>query len=270
MKKIFIVIIAAIISVAILVFLFAAEQKEEKEVEVAEMKTVKNITLITLYDNYQYNQELSTGLGFSCLVRLDNKSILFDTGADSPTLLGNSKKLCIDLKEIDAIVLSHEHWDHVGGLSGVLEKNPNVTVYLPSSFPASFKANVKNYGTKVIEVSNATKVSDAVWTTGELGTFIKEQSLIINTNKGLVIITGCAHPGIVSIVEESKKLTGKEVHLVIGGFHYPSANVVGEFRELGVQKVAPCHCSGDKIRELFKEEYKEDFIANGVGKIIKI
>lgn len=112
--------------------------------------------------------------------------------------------------------------------------------------------------------------------TGPLTGPPEEQSLIINTEKGLVIITGCAHPGIVRIIEKAKELTGKEVYLVMGGFHLSGASertiakITKSFKENGVEKVAPSHCSGDKAREIFRKEYGEDFIENGVGKTIKL
>ena len=234
------------------------------------------ITLITLYDNYQHDPNLKTGWGFSCLVKVGDKNILFDTGADSPTLLDNMKKLEIDPKDINMIVLSHIHGDHTGGLLGILKMNSNLTVYLPKSFPNDFKKEVKSYKANIVGVGDPTRISESVSTTGELGTWIKEQSLIVKTTKGLVVITGCAHPGIVEILKEVKKVTNENIYLVLGGFHLAGASdselkkIVKSFRELGVKKAAPCHCSGDRTRELFKEEYKEDFISNGVGKVIEI
>ena len=234
------------------------------------------VTLITLYDNYQHDPDLKTGWGFSCLVKAGGNNILFDTGADSPTLLDNMKKLEIDPKDINMIVLSHIHGDHTGGLLGILEMNSELTLYLPKSFPNDFKKGVESYKAKVVEVGDPMVISEGVSTTGELGTWIKEQSLIVKTTKGLVVITGCAHPGIVDILREVKNITGEDIYLVLGGFHLSGAGdselnkIVNSFRELGVKKVAPCHCSGDRTRELFKEEYKEDFISNGVGKVIEI
>jgi 7,8-dihydropterin-6-yl-methyl-4-(beta-D-ribofuranosyl)aminobenzene 5'-phosphate synthase len=238
--------------------------------------TRAEVTVITLYDNYQHDPDLKTGWGFSCLVRAGGKNILFDTGADSPTLLANMKGLEIDPKDINVIVLSHIHGDHTGGLSGILEMNSNLTVYLPKSFPKDFKKDVESYKAKVMEVGDPVKIAEGVSSTGELGTFIKEQSLIVKTSKGLVVITGCAHPGIVDILKEVKKITGEDIYLVMGGFHLLNMSeselkgVIKEFRALKVKKAAPSHCSGDKTRELFGEEYKEDFISNGVGKKIEI
>jgi 7,8-dihydropterin-6-yl-methyl-4-(beta-D-ribofuranosyl)aminobenzene 5'-phosphate synthase len=100
--------------------------------------------------------------------------------------------------------------------------------------------------------------------------------LALKTPEGLVLITGCAHPGIVSIVEKAREISGEDtVCLVVGGFHLggepPSRikSIARELRLLSVQKVAPCHCSGDGTRRLFKEEYGVDCIECGVGRVIR-
>jgi len=210
---------------------------------------------------------------------LENKptQILFDTGADSETLLFNMEKLGINPRNINIVILSHIHQDHIGGLDGFFERNGNVKVYIPSSFPNSMREKIKSHSAKYIDVLNSTKISEEVYSTGELGIWIKEQSLIINTNKGLVLITGCAHPGIVNIIKRAKEIFPEEqVYLVLGGLHLLGAddsqlkNIIKDFRKLGVKIAAPCHCSGDETRQLFKEEYQDKFIENGVGKIINI
>jgi 7,8-dihydropterin-6-yl-methyl-4-(beta-D-ribofuranosyl)aminobenzene 5'-phosphate synthase len=265
------VLVILIVFLSVLLF---SPKEVNKIGEVIEMKASEAI-LTTVYDNYMHDNELKTGWGFACWVEIGNEIILFDTGGDSETLLYNMERLGKDPKAIDKIVLSHIHGDHTGGLAGVLERNPNVTVYLPKSFPAGFKSDV-GATSKVVEVGGALKISESVSTTGELGTWIKEQSLIINTENGLVVITGCAHPGIVNILKEVKRLTDEDIYLVVGGFHLAGEtdlelkNIIRSFRELGVRKVSPSHCSGDRAKELFKEEYGEDFIDNGVGKVIDI
>lgn len=218
----------------------------------------RSLVLTTIYDNYKFNPNLKTGWGFSCLIK-DRKNILFDTGGDSDTLLYNFKQLNINPKMIDIVMLSHNHSDHIGGLSGFLKVNEN-------------KARV----IKPDEFSEPAQISSGIYSIGYLSTsFIKEQSLVISTPKGLIIITGCSHPGIINIIKRAKNIN-KKVYLVIGGFHLLKASyselkdIIKNFRKLGVKKVAPSHCSGDICRELFKEEYKDNFIANGVGKIIKI
>ena len=273
------------IFVLILIFLLAGVafliQKEklskEKEIEIKEEflkeeKTEKSeITLISVYDNYQVNPELKTDWGFATIIKTPKDLILFDSGGNSEILLFNMKKLGIDPKSINKVVISHIHGDHLGGLEGFLKENSKVKVYIPLSFPDSTREMIKSYGAEVIDVSNFQKISDFVFTTGEFYGPQKEQSLILNLKKGIIVITGCAHPGISNIVKKAKELMKKdEVYLVLGGFHYPSISTVKELRKLKVKKVAPSHCTGDLVREAFKKEYKEDFIEYGVGKVIEI
>ena len=228
------------------------------------------VTLISVYDNYQVRSDLKASWGFATVIKTPKDTILFDTGGSSEILLFNMEKLGIDPLSIKKVVISHVHGDHVGGLEGFLERNSNVTVFIPASFPQSIKDMIVNKGAELVEVSGPMEISDSVYSTGELYGPPVEQALIIDSEKGLIVITGCAHPGIVKIVKKAKELLGKEVYLVVGGFHHPPVSVVEEFRELGVKKVAPSHCTGDRVREAFKEEYKEDFIEYGVGKIIEI
>ncbi len=233
-------------------------------------KVNPEITLISVYDNYQVDPKLKTAWGFATIIKTPQELILFDTGGNSEILLSNMEKLSINPASIKKVVISHIHGDHVGGLEDFLERNSNVTVFIPSSFPKSVKNMIIQKGVNFVEVSAPGKISDFAYTTGELYGPPEEQSLIIDSKKGLVIITGCAHPGIVNIVKSAKKLMKKDIYLVLGGFHYPPISCIKEFRKLQVEKVAPSHCTGDLAREAFRKEYKEDFIDYGVGKIIEI
>jgi len=249
------------------------EVKMEKELKEKEIKEeeVSKITLISVYDNYQISPELKTDWGFALVIETPKEKILFDTGGNSEILLFNMKKLGIDPKSISKIIISHAHHDHLGGLEGFLKENSKVEVFILDSFPEKVKEMVKSYGAQLIEISKPQKISDFVFSTGPLEGPPEEESLIILSNQGLIVITGCAHPGIVNIVKKAKEMfPQKEIYLVLGGFHFPPKRVVEEFKNLGVKKVAPSHCSGEEIREAFKEEYQENFIENGVGKIIEI
>ncbi len=259
------------------IFLRHEEGKKGQIVQAEEntpTNAVKDLSITVSYDNNPYKERLTIAWGFSCVIRGTEKTILFDTGGDGSILLTNMEELGINPKEIDLVVLSHIHGDHVGGLSSFLEKNPEVVVYLPKSFPKGFKDGVKGHGAKVVEVQEPLKICEGVFSTGELGIWIKEQSLIIYTEKGLIVITGCAHPGIVKIVNKAKDLVKNDVILVMGGFHLGGESrgeiekIVSSFKKLGVNYVGPCHCSGDAARQLFKEEYGENFINVGVGRVI--
>ena len=235
------------------------------------------ITMFVVYDNYQFNLDLATGWGFSCVVEIPTQTILFDTGGNSSVLLSNMEKLSIDPGEIDVVVISHIHGDHVGGFEGFLQRNDRIKVYILTSFPDSWREKIQSFGAEYHDVEEPMKISENAYTTGEMGIWLKEQSLILHTQQGLIVITGCAHPGIIKIIQRAKQIVpDTPVYLVIGGFHLSGVSdeelrsIIKGFRELGVIKVAPSHCSGDRCRELFKEEYKEDFIESGVGKIITL
>jgi len=237
---------------------------------------LSSVIITVVYDNNEYDPRLEKEWGFSCLVKGTEKTILFDTGGNGKILLSNMSKLKMDPQEVEVVVLSHIHGDHVGGLNAFLDENSKVSVYLPHSFPGSFKDGVKKRGAKAISVDKPLKICQNVYSTGELGTRIKEESLLINTERGLVIITGCAHPGIVKVVRRAKEILKTNVYLVMGGFHLRgmSERQIGEivegFKREGVKKVGPCHCSGNLARKLFKKAYGKDFIPVGVGKTIEI
>lgn len=231
--------------------------------------------ITTVYDNNEYDPSLRTSWGFACLLELDETTLLFDTGGDGGVLLDNMSALGLDPLEIDLLILSHIHGDHTGGLGSVLATGVRPVVYMPRSFPANFKDQVRSR-IEVREVSEPMTIIEGVHSTGELGTGIIEQSLVLDTSKGLVVITGCAHPGIVNIVSRAKELYDDEIYLVMGGFHLGGKsrgelrNIIAELRQLGVRKVAPCHCTGEQATNMFAEEWGDDFIANGVGRVIEI
>ena len=271
---------AGVFILAATAFLGAHTQRKgqvmnEKE-ETAPTLDINNLTITVIYDNNPYKEALETSWGFSCLITGTEKTILFDTGADGGLLLSNMEKLAITADSIDTVVLSHIHGDHTGGLRSFLEKNPQITVYLPRSFPEGFKNDIRKYKAKVIEVEQPLKICEDVYSTGQLGIWIKEQSLIIKTDKGLVIVTGCAHPGIVKIVNTAKELLKDDVLLVMGGFHLEWASagkiekIISAFKQLNVRYVGPCHCSGDKARTLFRKHFGKNYINIGAGKVITV
>lgn len=228
-------------------------------------------TLTILYDNNPFEESCMTAWGFSCLVELEDKTILFDTGGDPEVFAHNIEALGVDVTEIDCIVLSHEHWDHVGGIDVVLDANPDVSVYLPETVPYHIKSNIRVKGATVVETSNATVICEGVATTRVLDANPDEQALIINTENGLILVTGCSHPGVENLARDALNLTGGEIYLAVGGYHLRGATraqldgLVEEMKELGVEKIAPTHCSGDLARLAFSEGYGDDYVEAGVG-----
>ena len=105
---------------------------------------------------------------------------------------------------------------------------------------------------------------------------IPEQALVIQTGQGLVVITGCAHPGIVAILEKVQNLFAEPVNLVLGGFHLGDKSeaeidaILNDFRRLEVEQVAPCHCTGEYAITRFVAEYGKDIFQVGVGSMIRL
>lgn len=236
----------------------------------------EDITITVVYNNVPYDEELTTSWGLSILIEGLEDTILFDTGGDGLILLSNMDKLGIAPSIIETVVLSHIHMDHIGGLSELLKKNKDITVYLPASFLDHLKRDIMRATKALIPVDTTQKICAQVWSTGELGTSLREQSLMITTSKGVIIITGCAHPGIVNIVKYAKEYFDRDIYLVMGGFHlmayteYQVIETISALKEMGVRKVAPSHCTGGKPIELFKAAWDEDFVDLGCGAKLRI
>jgi len=158
-----------------------------------ENKTIEKNTvkMTVLYDNYIFTEGTKTAWGFSCFIEGTEKKILFDTGGEGEILMFNIDKLNIDPESVEMIVISHNHWDHTGGLFAFLEKKSGVPVYLPYSFPGEFIDKVKDAGASVILINEPAEICKGVFSTGEIEGPVNEQSLIVKTNKGIVVVTGC-------------------------------------------------------------------------------
>lgn len=202
------------------------------------------ITIV--YDNEPKKERLKAGWGFSSLIETRSAPpILFDTGADSPTLLHNMRELGIDPKGIGIIVISHAHGDHTGGLSGILEINEEAEVYVPASLRGTIP------GRKVAKVTEPLQISEEVFLTGELKGI--EQSLALKTDKGILVVVGCSHPGVGEIIDAASRW-GK-AYGIVGGFHG-----FRDFDRLGdLSLICPCHCTQYKaeIKRLFPEKCLE-------------
>lgn len=223
------------------------------------------ITIV--YDNKIVKdlKDLKAGWGFSCFIETKDKKVLFDTGWDGDLLIYNMRLLGINTRDIDLVVLSHNHWDHCGGLARLLNLNSSLDVYVPKSFSKHLKKEIEKRA-NIYEVQRSTEIYPGVHTTGEIEgsvitgrtkILIKEQSLIISSIKGLIIITGCAHSGIDKILNSANKL-GK-IYALLGGFH--------DFEEYNLLKdiflIMPTHCTKNK-RKIFSLFPKNCF-EGGVG-----
>jgi 7,8-dihydropterin-6-yl-methyl-4-(beta-D-ribofuranosyl)aminobenzene 5'-phosphate synthase len=233
------------------------------------------LRITILYDNTSYDKRLTADWGFSALIEYGEHTILFDTGYNGEILKGNIETLGIDLTPVDAIVLSHIHQDHTGGLDEILDLGITPPVYVLNAFPEDFKNRVEAK-TEVVSVLAPVEIFPGIYSTGQLGTSVPEQGLVLETREGSIVITGCAHPGIVRMVRESKKVVEGEVALVMGGFHLSAASehqvegIIDDLRELGVQKITPSHCTGEMAIQMFAAAYGESYLKGGAGRVITL
>lgn len=234
------------------------------------------LRLYVVFNNLPYKTGLETSWGFSCLIEGLDKTILFDTGGNGDILLSNMQHLGLVPEAIDAVVLSHIHGDHTGGLGAFLAHNPDVTVFMSESFPASFQREVIRLGATTETVSRPRQLMDSVHSTGEMGWAIKEQALIVDTRQGLIVITGCAHPNVADMAERAQTYLGKNIYLLMGGFHLGGRSdteiraIIRRLKALGVRKVAPSHCTGNTAIRMFRDAWTDDFIEGGLGAVIEV
>ncbi len=233
-------------------------------------------TMKVLYDNYVFDQACGSDWGFACLISGTEKAILFDTGAKGELLLANFEKMKLRPADVELVVISHNHGDHTGGLLPFLKMNERTGVYLPAPTPASFVKDAQTHAVSVSVVTKPVEICKGVFVVGPLGDKIIEQALVVDTKKGLVIITGCSHPGVVAIAKKAKEHLGREIFMVLGGSHLLEHSdedlqrVVDDLKGLGVQNVGPTHCSGDKAIAKMKEAFGDRFVTMGVGRVIEI
>jgi 7,8-dihydropterin-6-yl-methyl-4-(beta-D-ribofuranosyl)aminobenzene 5'-phosphate synthase len=233
----------------------------------------------------------------------DNKvTVLMDTGPSPDALMNNVDTLGVDLQNVDVVVLSHGHYDHTGGLIAALKRiknrvpvighpllfDPKLKV-MPSLklIGAPFKlSDVESAGGVPVLATNPVKIAEAITTTGEVprtttfekvkgfwtvqntnfkdDVMIDDQSLVLDVkNKGLVIVSGCAHSGIINTIKYAQKITqNKKVYAVLGGFHLMGSDdntvqsTVDALKEISPEIVAPCHCTGKKATKKIDEAFK--------------
>jgi 7,8-dihydropterin-6-yl-methyl-4-(beta-D-ribofuranosyl)aminobenzene 5'-phosphate synthase len=207
-----------------------------------------------IYDNETWQPGLGAAWGFSCLVEANGRRLLFDTGGQGVVLLRNLATLKLDPQEITDVFISHGHWDHLGGLPELLQVNREVRVYLPGS--CSRPAGAR----EVISLQGPCALSGNYFSTGELEG--GEQSLVVKTDHGLVVICGCAHPGVGAILEAAA--TFGRVSALIGGLH--------GFKEYELLKdlelVCPCHCTQQQAE--IRARYPHTAVSGGAGKGLEI
>lgn len=210
--------------------------------------TIVNITVI--YDDKILQDGLYPDWGLSMYIDTGKQGILFDTGKNKEILKNNMDILNINIDDIDKIVISHRHWDHIGGLSAF--EDMDIEIFIPSSLIDTVEKEF-NFVSKPIPVKKSIEIDEGLYSTGEMGRSLKEQSLLIERDDGIFILTGCGHPGIDKIVKKAEDLG--EVIGVMGGYHgFDDLSILE-----GISLLIPCHCTMklDKIKNSYPEAYKE-------------
>lgn len=210
--------------------------------------------LTIVYDNSSVNPKLKSNWGFSAFIEAHNRTILFDTGSYGNILMSNLHDLSISPETIDDVVISHPHYDHVGGLKTLLFRTSIATIWIPPSFEDMAPAG-ENY--RILD--HPQKMYTGIYSTGQLENI--EQALCIETSKGIVIVVGCSHPRMETIIESAANFGTP--YALIGGLHGTMPDGV-----MNLKLICPTHCTQHKsaIEALFPDKYVE----GGAGKIIEI
>jgi len=265
-----------------------------------------------LYDGFGESTQLTKDWGFSALVEHNGKRILFDTGNNAAIFEHNVKALGVDLTKLDFVVISHRHADHTTGLRYVLSVNPNVTVYVPvdgsngfggAPIPdAYFRADdslptkMRYFGGaapdhlafgKLYDTGNFVLVSQQVQLAPDIflirtvsqnpGTLeLPELSLAIKRSNGLLLVVGCSHPGIETILQAAS-VVDPRTEIVFGGLHLvttpiPAIDALVDSLKTKwkVQRIAPGHCTGEPAFARLKAAYGESYLYAGLGTTVEI
>ena len=273
------------------------------------------IKITTLSENTARGRYLGEW-GLSILVEVDGKKILFDTG-QSFSAVHNAKIMGFDLTSIDKIVLSHGHYDHTGGLAEILKIKGQVEVIAHPDvweskcairsngeedyigIPFSRK-ELENLGANFVLSEKPSYITDCIVTTGEIpmttdyeqvedefvikenNRLIKDlmtddQALVIIADFGVVVVTGCAHRGIINTIRHAQKLSGsKPLYMVVGGYHLLNASAeriektISDLRETGIQYIGVSHCTGFAASARLAEEFGYSFFHNNTGTVINL
>ncbi|MEM0343733.1 MAG: MBL fold metallo-hydrolase [Thermoplasmata archaeon] len=203
------------------------------------------IRLTIAYDS-EAAEGFETGWGFSVIVSKNGLNILFDCGWDGHMLRRNLGRMGYTLSSVSTVFLSHPHWDHISGLSEVLQDAPireRLEVVLHEGFSHRMREEIGRRA-RLTLVNGIQEIVPGMWSSGALGSDIREQALVIPVKSGSMVITGCAHPGLSPILEIASEL--RPVTILIGGFHDAKPS---DFPET-LERLVLCHCTRAKTELL--------------------
>jgi 7,8-dihydropterin-6-yl-methyl-4-(beta-D-ribofuranosyl)aminobenzene 5'-phosphate synthase len=272
------------------------------------------VKLTIVVDN-RAEEGLSCEHGFSAWIEVAGRRILFDTGQGA-ALAGNVDRLGVDLCVADTLVLSHGHYDHTGGLPLVIARAPTVEIYAhpaatgprysirdgtakPIAMPAAARTALETHAVGVHWTTCALRLTGSVGITGTIprltdyedtgGPFFVDAggaqpdpiaddlALWMRTDRGLVVVVGCGHAGLVNTLRYALKLSGEpRLHAVLGGFHLNEASerrlarTMDELQELGPDLIVPCHCTGDAAVERLSKTFGKRVVQGAAGSIFRL
>ncbi len=212
--------------------------------------------------------------GYAVYIRYDGTDVLFDTGATPKTLQHNLRAAAIDPKSIDVLVISHNHPDHVGGISYIRKSNPAIKVYAPPAQAID--------GYPVQQITDVDKISANLFvlrTHTDIPTvgISDELSMLINTAQGPYVLTACSHTGVAKIIEKAAAVSGREIFHYTGGARLKfrgvrdTEKVAEELNRLRVSQVSPGHCSVDHaVTKTMKQRFDGRVIGSALGQKIPL
>ncbi len=230
-----------------------------------------------IYDNTSARADVKEDWGFSAVVTFKGRRVLFDSGTKPELFLENLKKLDVDPKSIEQTIISHTHDDHRSGVYKLYPLNPRMKVHFLDLFTLEAFQDAAKIGMRPDRVTRPFELLPGMYSTGTVAGDPPEQSLLIETSHGMVMLVGCSHPGVVQMVEAAERQRKKNsVRLLLGGFHMfrqrpeQIAPQIVRLKELGVERILPAHCTGDLARQMIRDTFKSGYDTAGAGKVIAL
>jgi len=238
----------------------------------------QELEIRVIYDNTSAKPgQVQEDWGYSAVVTFRGQRLLFDSGTKPDLFLENLKKLQVAPESIQAAMISHEHGDHRNGVYQLFPLNRKLPIYFLDSFEKPAWEEAGKIGMKPVRVTGAREILPGMFTSGTVEGSPNEQALAVETSKGIVMMVGCSHPGVVKLVEAVERQRGKDsIRLLIGGFHMfrqesPQIKAqIEQLMKLKVRTIRPAHCTGELAHGLFRQAWGADYGEAGAGNIIRL
>ncbi|MEM0380820.1 MAG: MBL fold metallo-hydrolase [Desulfurococcaceae archaeon] len=235
------------------------------------------IKIIVVVDDKTGFSDLKNTHGLSLYIEFDNLYLLFDLGPSSEILQHNVDKLGIDIELLDSIIISHNHVDHFNAIPYVGWVSPFLQIYIPYDSMNSIGKYAKQNSLKPVEVIDWINPWSSVYVSKPIYGPPWEHFLVFKTNMGLIVLSGCMHPGVDKTLDTIVNYLNDQVYCIIGGFHLVNAleRVVYStieilFNKYRVDKIAPLHCSGGLFTSILKNKYSDKYIDLHTGSSIEL